>query len=252
MPYAQSARSADVEAVGVTSVRLTAVPGPPWLAGQTVTLTANVMIDSVPGANRKVQFYIEGPQPRPSVWSMIGEKTTDSQGTAMLTYTIPFTLSYVTVPCRTWSFMAYDTATTTKSNDVDGQIAYPTRITNLNVPSSVDVGKEFTATALLEYQTSPATWSPLAGKNVQVLIDGRKVADVTSSSDGSLSARLTINTAGKHVIMFLFPGEGLALGAATAGAEVPAGLTYTLYLAGLTPLIATAGVVLYNELVKGR
>jgi hypothetical protein len=218
MPYnpASATKSITVQKVTVT---LAITPSPPWTAGQTITLTATVLIDSGAGAGRTVYFriYYDGHM------SVIGSGTTGSDGKATLSYKVPWSIGGFTIPCRTVDFDALDYETDTESSLVSGKVAFPTRI-SISAPDKVIVGQAFTISGKLEYQSSEGVWSGLGGRTVSLFYNGTKIADVTTQSDGSYSRGHAIGTPGTYTLKASYGGEGFALAMSSLTLTVSTGL----------------------------
>jgi hypothetical protein len=76
----------------------------------------------------------------------------------------------------------------------------------IEAPDPVTVNKPFTAKSqLLKYTITG--WEPLPGKKVTISFDGTKVTEVTSGSDGSVSADIVITNTGEFTIKFSFAGD---------------------------------------------
>lgn len=233
MPYNPVQASRSVNVMSIT-VSLEVTPGPPWTAGQTITLRARVLSGGSPVPGRTVYFWLW-----PWEGKVIGTGTTGSDGYATLNYTIPWVEIGVTLPCSTISFGAQDATSWVKSNEVWGKCAYPTRI-SISAPDSVVAGQPFTVSGKLEYQSSSTSWSPLANRTVSIFYDSNKLADVTTDSGGNYSASVRINTPGTYTLSAVYAGEGFGL--VTARARLTIIDHYGLLR--LAPIIAGAGLVL--------
>jgi hypothetical protein len=205
MPYnpASATKSITVQKVTVT---LAITPSPPWTAGQAITLTATVLTDSSPWAGRTVNFRIY----YDANVITIGSKTTGSDGKATLSYTIPWKIGTVTIPCKTVYFDCVEYETSTASSPISGKVAFPTRI-SISAPDSVIVNQYFTISGMLEYQSDSGVWSGLGGKTVSLFYNGTKIADVTTGSDGSYSKSTAISSPGTYTLKASYGGEGFAL-----------------------------------------
>jgi hypothetical protein len=234
MPYnaVSATKSITVQAIKVS---LTVSPSPPWTAGQSVTLKATVTIDTGAGAGRTVRFFIL----YDSYSTIIGEGTTGSDGSVSVTYTIPWSIGGVTIPCKTDKFRAYDADTGTASNDVSGNVAFPTRI-SISAPDKVVAGASFPITGKLEYQSDSTTWSPLAGKTVSLYYNGTKIADVTTGSDGTFGSPCTISTPGTYTLKASFGGAGFTAAVAVAGITITVPTEVGTVLTAALPILTGA------------
>jgi hypothetical protein len=242
VPYnsAQATKRITVQAV---SVALSVTPSPPWTAGDSITLTATVLKDGSAWAGATVNFrmYFNAKS------SIIGSKTTGSDGKASLTYTLPWSADGVTIPCKTIGFDAYEVSTATASKLVTGNVAYPTRI-SISAPSTVSPGEPFIISGTLEYQSASGVWSGLAGKTVSLYYNSTKIADVTTASDGSYSKTgVTITTPGTYTLKASFAGAGFtaAFLGLTVSPETKAALQVAL------PLL-TGAIVAFSALKVKR
>jgi hypothetical protein len=238
-------------AVSTVTVTLDISPRPTWDSGQGITLTAMVLKDAAPWAGATVMFrmYFNGKA------SIIGSKTTGSDGKASLYYTVPWMADGVTIPCKEIGFHAYEYSTGTLSNLFRGYVAYPTRI-SISAPARVAPGETFTINGKLEYESYSGVWSPLAGKTVSLYCNGAKIADVTTGSDGSYSRSTEIPNFGTYTLKAAFAGEGFGMAIVLFGVEVglPPELEpifqYAAYALAAVPLLAIGGVVAYSEFTK--
>jgi hypothetical protein len=165
-------------------------------------------------------------------------------------YTIPWTIDTHTLPCSSISFYAQEKSTGTKSATVSGSVAYPTRI-SISAPDTVAPGQSFTVSGKLEYQSSSAAWSGLAGRTVSIYYDGTKAADVTTASDGTYSKAVSIPTPGTYTLKAQFAGEGLAaisIMGITVG--IPEGVGFVPYTLAALPILLVGTVIAYSEVAK--
>lgn len=205
MPY-QSASATRSITVQATTVTLTVSPSPPWTAGQTITLSALVVVSGTPVSGRTVWFYREHPS---GTYEAIGYAATGSDGRAAISHTIPWkTSAGYTIPCNTINFEAADESTGATSSKVSGKVAFRTRI-SITAPGMVEANQLFIMEGKLEYESASGVWSGLAGKTVSLYYNGTKIMDVTTSSDGSYTASAKIATAGSYTLKAAYAGEGL-------------------------------------------
>jgi len=239
LPYNKAEGTKSVTVLAV-SVKLDVSPPLPWTAGQTVTFTATVMQDSNPMAGATVAFAI---YPIAGGTRVIGSATTDSSGKATLTWTVPWSIGGVTLPCSSFTFWAVEQSSGVSSNKISGKIAYPTRI-SISAPDTVAQGQYFTISGKLEYQSASGVWSGLAGKTVSLYYNGTKITDVTTASDGSYSASATIPSSGTYTLKASYAGEGFALAPALALAEIKLAVPESV-----KPLITPLAAILVGGIV---
>jgi hypothetical protein len=206
VPY-NPAQATTTVTLATASVDLTVSPGPPWTAGQTVTLKATVKYDSIAWAGKTVSFTIIH-VPTGHIY-LITQVSTDSSGVAQTSYTIPWTILSDVLPCNTIGFRAaIDSPYVDKT--VTGKCAYPTRI-SISVPSpTVPAGFPFTITGKLEAQIASGTWAPMSGRTVSVYYDSTKVGDVVTDGNGNYSINASISTTGTYTLKAVYAGEGFA------------------------------------------
>jgi hypothetical protein len=243
MPYnlIQATKSITLEKV---TVAYEVSPGPPWTAGQTITMKATVTKDSVPFAGTKVWFSW-GNADTGSAY--IGSAITDLNGVATLSWTIPWTFTgptdTSTVPCKANVSYAVEETSGTAAM-VFGKVAYPTRI-SISAPDKVAPGQSFTISGKLEYESSSGVWSPLAGRTVSLYYNSTKIADVKTASDGTYSQSAAIPTGGTYTLKALYAGEGLSSTAAFLGLTVSPQTKSTLSWA--LPII-TGSIIAFTSL----
>jgi len=244
MPYLGAQASAPVSvqrySITLSADRTSASPG------DVITFTAKVLLDSTPVGDKEVRFYVVPPT---GLW-WIGTVTTDSSGNAVFKWTVPFDIGGTKLPCSRWDVQAYVIPEGVGSNKVTVTIGYRTRI-SVTVPDKVAVGKPFTVSGRLEYESSSGVWSGLAGRTVSIYYDNNKVADVTTGSDGSFKADVTISSPGTYTIRAVYAGEGVPTVVAVAPLAVVPEQVFT-GLAVVLPLIAVAVTVIASELNRGR
>jgi len=214
---AEATRAITVQLVELT---LEISPAPPYLAGQTITLTARLTVDGVPWAGATVTFYREHP---PAFFEVIGSATTDADGYASLTHTIPWrTARDYLIPCHTVNFYAREPTTPVMSAPFPAAIAFPTRI-SISAPDTVRQGEVFTVSGVLEYESDAGVWSALADRTVEIYYNGTLAGTTTTTTDGSYSLSLSIDVSGTYTLRAYYAGEGLGLAPAFAilGLEIP-------------------------------
>jgi len=208
MPYLATSAKKSVTALAVT-VELTVFPPELWEAGTEVTFKATVKADGSPIANQRVNFYVY-PQKLSGV--MVGYAITNSEGLATYKWKVPWVLGDRTLPCNehyVWAEVPHPYYKW--SNRLTVKVAYPTRIT-LEVPSTVKTGETFRIGGKLEYESSEGTWSPLAGRNVNIYVDGKLIDTVTTKDDGTFATLHSISEPGTHTVVANYLGEGLTTG----------------------------------------
>jgi hypothetical protein len=196
------------EQIAVLSVALQdfwVTPTPPWTAGQTVTLRVQSVENGTPRVGKRIQFTIIDMDTWES--GVLVEATTGSDGYAVASAAIPWMVGSSVIPCGKIYLRAYDVEAGVYSAAIPGSVAYPTRI-SISAPSSVAPGQTFTISGKLEYKSSPGAWSGLAGRTVSLYYDSTKIADVTTGSDGSYSASVSIPTIGTYTLTASYAGEG--------------------------------------------
>lgn len=251
---AEATRSITVQTVEFT---LEISPAPPYLAGQTITLKATVTVDGVPWADARVVFGVQVPGLEGAI--PIGDVATDVNGVATLTWTIPWELNGVTVPCKTATWGALLVETMQTSNTVSGAVAYPTRLT-ISAPGTVPTGGTFEIYGFLSYESSPDVWSPIAGATVILYYNTTLIGSVTTDTDGRYSIHASIPAAGTYTLKAVYAGEGLAFVGAVTVLGVTVGVPpelvtltqYATYALAATPLLVVGGALVYNELTKRR
>jgi hypothetical protein len=219
LPYNAASASKTVAVTGISLKNMTVTPGPPWTAGQTVTLKVTVYEDTTPKAGYYVYFYIHTHYD--DVVKSYGPFASDSTGTVSWSWTIPWTQDGYPVPCSYIRFYAYDPASMASSNQVIGDCAYPTRL-SISAPDKVTVGMPFTVSGKLEYQSSSTAWTGLGGRTVSIYYDGNKLADAKTGTDGSYSVSVSIPKTGTYTLKASYAGEGFGTAPAVAGTPVAA------------------------------
>ena len=216
MPYSSAQASRSVEVLAY-SVSLTVSPSGPWKPGQRVTLYVKV-VPSEPGIPVDLMFVIPG-----KVSTTFAREYTDDLGRVTYAWTIPWTISGVTVPCNRVYFRAGEAITGAVSNDVYGDVAYNTRI-SISAPDTVGAGADFTVSGKLEYESASGVWSPLADRTVDIYYDGTRLASVSTGSDGSYRAVVSIPSAGTYTLKAVYAGEGFTMAVATRALATLEGL----------------------------
>ena len=208
MSYAGVQATTSITVVGVT-ITLTVTPGPPWVAGQTITLKAVVMQDSTPWDGAYVKFWISNAG-APSGIPISGNVVTDINGVATFSWQIPWTLSGVKIPGQTNNFFAQEVSTYVQSNLVSGKIAYPTRLSIGTATGKATAGVPFTVSGKLEYEYDVNLWAGVGGMTISLFYDSTTIANTTTASDGSYSYPVTISKPGTYTLKAVFAGYGLA------------------------------------------
>jgi hypothetical protein len=206
MPYVPASGTATV---GVTSVSIVFSVSPPlpWTAGQTITFRVEVKSDGSPVAGQTVNFFYR--PPGTTAIYVVAHSTTGSDGVATASWTVPIKTDYHTLACANWEWGAYVAGPNIYdfSNIITGKVAYPTRI-SISAPESVVVGKPFTITGKLEYESDAGVWSGLAGKTVSIYYDGTLLGQPKTASDGTFSLTAIIPISGTYTLKAVYAGEG--------------------------------------------
>jgi hypothetical protein len=248
MPYNSAEATKPITVIGVT-VKYEISPGPPWTAGQTITMKATVTKNGTPFAGTRVWFSWGNAD---TGSKYVGNAITDANGVATFTWTIPWTFTGPTgtssVPCKTNVSYAVE-ETSGASAMVSGKVAYPTRI-SISAPDSVIAGQSFTIKGMLVFESDKDVWSGLPGRTVSLFYNGTKIADVTTASDGTYSATASIPTSGSYTLKAVYSGEGFTATAAaflglTVSPEAETALSVAL------PLVVGA-IVAFASLKAGR
>jgi hypothetical protein len=241
LPYAQAIAQ---QSVSVFGYRLTMTRLPSYVvAGTGVMFSGRLTVDNtgVGGEEVRIQYCLSD---RPDVCYDIASVITGPDGWWYYDWSPPHAMA-----CRTYLFRAVHPASGATSDSQAMSIAYPTRIRDFSAPSRVGVGAPFTVSGRLEYEESPGTWRPLAGRTVSIYYDNVKLTDVTTASDGSFSATVSISTPGTYTLRAHYAGEGLTAAAmAIAGVEIPG---YAIPLVGVGAVVAFIAIpILANALKK--
>lgn len=203
MPYSSAQATVQVTVLAVSLTDFTVTPSQPWRAGQTVTLRVKALQGSTPRVGKTIRFLILDVDTGATTYV---DAVTGSDGYATASYTIPWTIDTSVIPCGVIRFRAYDLEANVLTSPIDGQVAYPTRIT-ISAPTSVPVNQAFTISGKLEYQSTPTAWSPLSGRTVSVYYDNTKIGDVTTDANGNYSINATITTAGTYTLKAVYAGQ---------------------------------------------
>jgi hypothetical protein len=221
VPYkAAESTLKQIRVMGISLKNMRVTPGPPWTAGQTVRLAVDVYEDTTPKAGYYVYFYVYAHYD--DAQESYGPFASTSTGTVYWDFTIPWTLKGYTVPCSYMRFLAYDPATMVWSDQVIGDVAYPTTLT-LTAPDSVGVGKPFTISGRLTYQASsdPTNQVGLGGRTITIYYDTNKLAEARTGTDGSYSVTVSIPTTGTYWLKATYAGEGYGAAAAAGPVALP-------------------------------
>jgi len=203
-------------------------------AGYGCTATGVLLRDSSPLAGATI--YVE--RWTGSTWEKVAETTTNAQGAYSVTWTVPYDQG-----CTTQKFRARAPAYGVTSAEKSVAVAYNTRI-SLSAPSQVTTGVAFTVSGKLERETGSGTWSGLGGKTVKIYYDSTLAATVTTGSDGSYSASITIPTSGTYTLKAAFDGEGIPASATLAVSTIPLPLQVAQLAAAVAPLAALLAAAL--------
>jgi len=235
--------------VTVATWTLTLDPLPSYLVcGDGAYFSGRLTYDTTGAANQtvKIQYCLYD---KPNVCYDIASVTTDSQGYFAYDWQVPYTMG-----CKRYFFVAVHPASGASSAMQDRPVAFRTRI-SITAPDKVGVKVPFTVSGKLEYESASGTYSPLAGKTVSIYYDTTKLADVTTGSDGSFSASVSIGTTGTFTLKAVYAGEGLflpSLGTISIPVvgEIPG---YVLTAAGVAGVFAAVAVpIVVTEIKKKR
>jgi hypothetical protein len=216
---------------------------PPYVvAGDYVSFEGQLLVDStgVPGATIKIRYC---PYETPTTCYDLLTIETDFKGSFYVSWKAPHGMA-----CRKYYFYAEHPDSGTTSDKQLMSIAYPTRI-SISAPGSVNAGLKFTVSGKLEYEYSPGTWKPLAGKTVSIYYDNNKLADVTTGSDGSYSATVSIPRSGTYTLKAVYAGEGLTAAATTTTTITVSLPTFPPILQVVTVAGASAGLLAVLEVI---
>ena len=239
MPFSGSSASRSVNVIGAYKVTLDPLPDVKK-QGETVTFTGMVTRDGSPVPHTEVEIY--------RARERIAGGTTGSDGRFRIPWTIPYGLG-----CRMHAFRAHHPSSGAWSPWRGMSIAFPTKIADFSVPSQVVKGQPFKVSGKLMYaRSSPSDLQPLPNMGVDIYVDNRLVKHVTTKSDGSFSAEITINTAGTHTVKAVFKGYGRGYAPAWAEALVGSPWGYVSLAAALVPLLIPAGAIIACEASKVR
>jgi hypothetical protein len=193
------------------------------------------------GVEVRFQWYIEG------AWREVGRATSDRNGRAVFTWTVPFRFQiapdrFTTLPCGSYSTRAFVPATAQYSSTVTVRVAYPTKITASTNKTSYAPGETVTVTGRLT-RVEETGETALAGKTVTITWWDGSTTNVTTDTGGNFTAsKPGPTTTGTFRITISFAGEGLAL-------EVPVvGVGGRIITAGAIAL-ATATAILAPKLI---
>jgi hypothetical protein len=218
---------------------------PPYaVAGRGIRFSGRLTVDTtgVGGEEVRVKYCLYD---RPTVCYDIGSAITASDGSWYIDWGVPYGMA-----CRRYLFRAYHPASGTESATQEMAVAYPTRISDFTAPSKVGAGVPFTVSGKLEYESSAGTWNPLGGRTVSIYYDNTKLVDVTTASDGSFTATVSIPTPGTYTLKAYYAGEGLtatAAAIAAVGVEVP---EYVIPLAGIGAVVALVAIPILVNVLK--
>jgi hypothetical protein len=219
---------------------------PPYVvAGRRVRFSGRLAVDTtgVGGEEVRVKYCLYD---KPTVCYDVGSTITASDGSWYIDWDVPYGMA-----CKRYLFRAYHPASGVESATQEMAVAYPTRISGFTAPSRVSAGASFTVSGKLEYENPAGTWNPLGGRTVSIYYDNTKLVDVTTASDGSFTATVSIPTPGTYTLKAYYAGEGLA---ATAAAIAVVGVEvseYAIPLAGVGAVVALVAIpILVNALKK--
>ncbi len=208
--------------------------------GEQVTFSGKVSGVSLP-TSIYIQALING-----SWVDQWGPISTDSQGNFSHSTVMPYGWG-----CRDMRFRAVHKPTGGTSNEVRVAVAFRTRIT-LEVPERVAVNTPFKVAGRLEYEESPGSWRPLAGKQVTVTLDGAPYETVTTGDDGSFSLDMVVDAPGDHTIGAEFAGHGLPATVTIAAVQVDVDQLADVLskVLAVIPILTVGGVLVASEVSR--
>lgn len=243
MPFSSASAQVTVQVQSV-SITLDALPAQ-RAAGQSVTFTGRVTLDGVGAAGRVVQVVHR------ASGVVLGNPTTAADGSYSTSWMIPWSLTDIlgtvyTLPCNTWEFYAYTPGAQSPNRSMD--ISYPTRIRNLTAPTPVQPNVAFAYQGWLEYQNTPTTWVPLAGRSVAMTFDGG-IGTLTTATDGRFAGSYTPTVTGTFTLRASYAGQSLPLhlGPSEQTFRVAVGDEVLSFLLWLLPIIVGAGMTASSE-----
>jgi len=244
VPYSTSRASTDVSVAQALKVSLSVnkswfTPGDYLVATARVTDTYGN-----PVANKEVRFYITD-----SYLYWIATETTDINGYASITWTVPWDIGGDKLPCTKRYIQAYAMPEAVGSDKILIAFAYPTRLSVTTDKKTYNPGEIVKVSVKLEYNDF-GTWKPLAGRTVSVTFAGN-TQSASTGSDGTASVSFTApSTPGTYSVVAEFKGEGLATTLATALVEIITSQPVMMFITGalvLTPILAP---IIITELGK--
>jgi len=251
MPYASASATRPIT-VQSLAISLTVDNTRPK-AGDTITFTGKVTIDTTPQPNRSVNLYLVHPTGSP-YW-IIASGSTDINGNFTARWTVPYkvikdTTTY-TVPCTTWTFKLCDVWTGACSSELRIPIAYPTALGITTDKDTYAPGQTIKASAKLTYATDTGTF-PLPNASITFKLINTSTGAVvdtkiaTTDSNGVAEVSFTApSTAGSYQVKAEFGGLGYGLAAATPITVLPDYIYRALVAIGsLTPILTLAATLI--------
>jgi len=208
MPYAPASAQ---RTILIQVVSLTLSVDRRWQkTGGSVTFSGRLTANGVGigGETIEIRLFYGG---RPTVITAV----TAADGSFSVSWTVPFTVydpvydTIYSLPSRDWSWVAYNATYAVWSNTVALAVAYNVRIRDFTAPDSAIVGRPFTVSGYLEYESAPDRWVGLEGRTLSIYYNGNWLADFTTGTGGYFSGSATIDVAGTWTLSARFVGEGL-------------------------------------------
>jgi uncharacterized protein YfaS (alpha-2-macroglobulin family) len=254
MPYNRSRNTVSFR-VATIVVRVVSISSNVVSPGDTLQVVAQATIDGSPLANATVALWIN----LAGAWRRVATTTTGSDGRATLSWTVPWNIGDVRLPCNRFNMQVsvlYDTGTA-YSDTFTIAFAYPTRIDNPRTSKSVYApGETVYVYADLRYLDADGSWKPLANQTITFRLRdpaGNIIESRTGTTDanGTAYARFTApSTAGSYSFLIEYMGHGLGAPAAVslAGVQVsaPESIVATLSIA---PLLVSSIVLVASMAV---
>jgi hypothetical protein len=218
---------------------------PPYaVAGRGIRFSGRLTVDGTGVGGEEVRVRLCS-YVTPTLCSDIGSTMTRPDGTWYLDWSVGYEYA-----CSRYYFKAVHPASGAESAMQLMAVAYPTRL-SITAPSRVTTGAPFRVEGKLEYENPAGRWNPLGGRRVSIYYDDTKLVDVTTASDGSYTATVSIPTPGTYTLKAYYAGEGItatAAAIAVAGAEIP---EHVIPLAGIGAVVAFIAIpILANALKK--
>jgi uncharacterized protein YfaS (alpha-2-macroglobulin family) len=248
MPYQRSRNTVSFR-VAALAVRVVSVSSNVVSPGDTLQVVAQATIEGSPLANATVALWINVA----GGWQRVATATTGSDGRATLSWSVPWSIGGVRLPCNRYNMQVsvqYDTGTA-YSDTFTIAVAYPTRIDNPRTNKSIYApGETIYVYADLRYLDADGSWKPLANQTLTFRLRdaaGNIIESKTGTTDanGTATARFTApSTSGSYSFLIEYMGYGLgapiAVSLAGVQVSVPEAITVT---ASMVPLLVSSIVL---------